>query len=160
MTRRRAVLGMALDHAPRVPLHEQVYEMIRTAVQMGGITASEVCLGSDSWATRYSYHGGAGALQRELAGYLVRTRGVVCEPEQIVLEPGTAAAVSDLYQLFDCVALSQGVPLWASRRFGLRRPDSDPPSSRSLEPLPSHGSHGFQTVRINYSKTVHCEKDS
>lgn len=63
--------------------------------------ANGVCLNNDLWATRYNYHGGTSTLQRELATYLSQARGVVCEPEQIVLEPGTTACVSELFQLFD-----------------------------------------------------------
>lgn len=62
--------------------------------------SADVCLGDDAWATHYSYHGGPNPLQRELTTYLAQARGVVCEPEQVVLEPGSAAAVTELFQLF------------------------------------------------------------
>lgn len=76
--------------------------------------ASDICLGDDLWATRYNYHGGISVLQRELASYLAQTRGVTCRPEQIVLEPGTAAAISEFFQLFDATKDVVGVeePGW------------------------------------------------
>ncbi len=41
------------------------------------------------------------ALQRELARYLRRTRGVVCAPEQVVVLPSTDVALTTLLGLFD-----------------------------------------------------------
>lgn len=50
---------------------------------------------------RYSYTDEKCALQEELSRLLARTRGVVCEPEQVVLQSGTNEALATIMQLFD-----------------------------------------------------------
>ena len=50
---------------------------------------------------RYSYTDETCALQVELSRLLARTRGVVCEPEQVVLQSGTNEALATVMQLFD-----------------------------------------------------------
>ncbi len=49
---------------------------------------------------RYSYTDQTSALQVELSRLVARTRGVVCAPEQIILQSGTGEALSTLLQLF------------------------------------------------------------
>lgn len=50
---------------------------------------------------RYSYTDEICSLQGELARLLARTRGVVCEPEQVILQSGTGEALGTIMQLFD-----------------------------------------------------------
>lgn len=100
--------------------------------------AADVCLGNDMWATRYNYHGGTSALQGELAGYLARARGVVCEPEQVILAPGTTAAITDLFQLFDtsCDLVGIEEPGWQAPRIAAQGLGFD------VAPLTSDGRPG------------------
>ena len=78
----------------------------------------EVSLGPSDPFERYDYHGHTSALQRELARYLRQARGVTCEPEQVIIEPGSQAAVSELFQLFDPSSQTVGVeePGWQVAR--------------------------------------------
>lgn len=78
----------------------------------------EVSLGPGDPFERYGYHGHTGSLQREIARYLRQARGVVCEPEQVILEPGSQVAVSELFQLFDPSSQTVGVeePGWQVAR--------------------------------------------
>ena len=55
---------------------------------------------------------GAPELRRALAGYLRRARGVVCEPEQIVITQGTQQAI-DLVARRDALVV---------RKFGFEPP--------------------------------------
>jgi len=50
---------------------------------------------------RYSYTDEKCALQEELSRLLARTRGVVCEPEQVILQSGTNEALATIMTLFD-----------------------------------------------------------
>lgn len=78
----------------------------------------EVSLGPSGPFERYDYHGHTSALQRELARYLRQARGVTCEPAQVILEPGSQVAVSELFQLFDSSSQTVGVeePGWQVAR--------------------------------------------
>lgn len=83
----------------------------------------EVSLDPSGPFERYDYHGHTGSLQREIARYLRQARGVVCEPEQVILEPGSQAAVSELFQLFDPSSQTVGVeePGWQVARMTAER---------------------------------------
>lgn len=63
---------------------------------------------------RYGYQGRQSALQEEIARYLSGTRGIECDPRQILLEPGSPAALMDLLRLFDASRDAVGVeePGW------------------------------------------------
>lgn len=54
-----------------------------------------------SKAYRYSNGAGEPELRQEIASRLKVSRGVHCLPEQVVLQPGTQAALSNLLTLFD-----------------------------------------------------------
>lgn len=56
---------------------------------------------SDRNAAIYTDPFGLPGLREQLAEYLKRSRGIVCSPEQIVLQPGTQPALASIAMLFD-----------------------------------------------------------
>lgn len=72
---------------------------------------------------RYDHQEGPGALARQLAPYLGRTRGVQAQPEQVVVKPGTEAALVALLSLFDRDGMVVGVeePGYGSIRLAAAR---------------------------------------
>ncbi len=70
---------------------------------------SEALLSADSQAYAYGEALGEMELRREIARRIHVTRGVNCKPEQVVIQPGTQAALGNLLDLFD--AKRDGVAL-------------------------------------------------
>lgn len=83
----------------------------------------EVMLGDLSRLERYWYHGETSRLQEELARYLRQVRGVACEPEQVIVGPGTQPLVFELFHLFDPGSQTIGVeePGWQVARLAAER---------------------------------------
>lgn len=57
--------------------------------------------GPDRNAAIYTDPFGLPGLREQLANYLKRSRGIVCSPSQIVLQPGTQPALASIAMLFD-----------------------------------------------------------
>ena len=62
---------------------------------------SEALFSADSQANAYGEALGEMDLRREIARRVHATRGVNCDPEQVVIQPGTQAALGNLLDLFD-----------------------------------------------------------
>lgn len=62
---------------------------------------SDALFSADSQANAYGEALGEMDLRREIARRVHATRGVNCDPEQVVIQPGTQAALGNLLDLFD-----------------------------------------------------------
>lgn len=62
---------------------------------------NEALFDCESRSFRYSDGLGEPDLRREIASHLKISRGVNCLPEQVIIQPGTQAALSNLLTLFD-----------------------------------------------------------
>ena len=66
----------------------------------GQLSAEALRSASDEDLSRYYCHQGPSRLQVVLGRYLQQTRGVVCEPEQLVFRNGTEAVLEAIVSLF------------------------------------------------------------
>lgn len=103
---------------------------------------------ADSQASEYGDAFGDMSLRREIAHRIRLTRGVRCEPEQIIIQAGTQAGLGNLLKLFDAsrdiVAMDNpgydgATAVFANRGFSIRPisvlPDDDPDDSVFIKEL-------------------------